>query len=220
MPGNARQLRPVQRTVRHHDEARLNRSPRSVLMIQRAAASSQRSSVIVGLEQRVVVEVVVPRDARGSARRSPARTSTSPSACSRALRAAAGSSTTRRRTARRDSGSSTRCRRSRRAALDDADALEARFAQPRAHQQAAEAAADDRDLDLVEQRLAREARLDVRVVDVVRELRRHLDVLLVAVRAQRACRAPAGTSRAARRDRSRRRRPASTISGCTFMASL
>ena len=64
------------------------------------------------------------------------------------------------------------------------DVLEARLAQAGAHQQAAEAAADDRELDLVEDRLAREARLDVGVVDVVGELGLDLDVLLVAVVAQ------------------------------------
>ena len=60
----------------------------------------------------------------------------------------------------------------------------ARLAQAGAHQQAAEAAADDRHLDVVEERLAGEAGLDVRVVDVVRELGRDLDVLVVGVGAQ------------------------------------
>ena len=71
-------------------------------------------------------------------------------------------------------------------ALDDADLLEAGFAQAGAHQQAAEAAADDRELDLVEHRLAREARLDVRVFDIAGEFRFHLDILAGAIRAQPA----------------------------------
>ena len=49
-----------------------------------------------------------------------------------------------------------------------------------AGEQAAEAAADDDDVDLVEQRVALD-RLDVRVLEVVGELARDLDVLLVAV---------------------------------------
>ena len=70
------------------------------------------------------------------------------------------------------------------ALLDDADVLDAGLAQPRAGQQAAEAAADDDDVDLVGQRLARERRLDVGVVDEVGEVAVDLDVLLVAVGAQ------------------------------------
>ena len=42
------------------------------------------------------------------------------------------------------------------ALLDDADVVDARLAQPRAGEQAAEAAADDQHLDLVGQRLALE----------------------------------------------------------------
>ena len=78
--------------------------------------------------------------------------------------------------------------------------LDAGLAQPGAGEQPAEAAADDDDVDLVGQRLALD-RLDVRVVDVVGERRRDLDVLLVAVGAQALVALLRGTSRAARRDR-------------------
>ena len=54
---------------------------------------------------------------------------------------------------------------------------------PSAGEQAAETTADDDDLDLVVQRITRQ-RLDIRVVDVAREVADHLDVLLVAVGAQ------------------------------------
>ena len=70
------------------------------------------------------------------------------------------------------------------ALLDHADVFDAGLAQARAGEQPAEAAADDDDIDLVGQRLALEARLDVRVLDEVRELAVDLDVLLVAVGAE------------------------------------
>src|SRR5580700_4999558 len=69
-------------------------------------------------------------------------------------------------------------------ALDHADLVEPRLAQARAHQKAAEPAADDGDVDVVEHRRAREPRLDVRVVDVVGEVALDLDVLADAVLAQ------------------------------------
>ena len=69
-------------------------------------------------------------------------------------------------------------------ALDDPDALDPSVAQPRAHEQAAEAAADDRHFDLVEYGFAGEARIDVGILDVVGELGLDLDVLGVAVLAQ------------------------------------
>jgi len=56
--------------------------------------------------------------------------------------------------------------------------------EPRAGEQAAEAAADDEHFDGVAQRLAREAGLRVGIVEEVRELARDRDVLLVPVRAQ------------------------------------
>jgi hypothetical protein len=65
--------------------------------------------------------------------------------------------------------------------LDQAQAPVAGLAQARPHEQTAEPAADDGDVDLVEQRVTREARLDVGVVDIVGELGGDLDVLLVAV---------------------------------------
>jgi hypothetical protein len=68
--------------------------------------------------------------------------------------------------------------------LHHADALEAGLAQPRAHQQAAEPAADDRELHLVGDRVAGEARLHIGVVDVVGIFRLDLDVLARAVLAQ------------------------------------
>jgi hypothetical protein len=70
------------------------------------------------------------------------------------------------------------------ALLDDPDVLYARLAQPRAGEEAPEAAADHERLDLVLQRRAAEPRLDVRVLDVAREAAAHLDVLRVAVGAQ------------------------------------
>jgi hypothetical protein len=51
----------------------------------------------------------------------------------------------------------------------------------RARQQAAEAAADDHDVYFVGERLARETRRDVRIVDEMRESPDHLDVLVVAL---------------------------------------
>ena len=69
------------------------------------------------------------------------------------------------------------------ALLDEPDVVDAGLLQAGAGEQAAEATADDDDVDLVGQRLALD-RLDVRVVDVVGELARDLDVLLVAVGAQ------------------------------------
>ena len=68
--------------------------------------------------------------------------------------------------------------------LDQPDAAVARLAQTGAHQETTEAAAHDRHLDVIEQRLAGESGFDVRVVDVVRELRRDLDVLVVGVWAE------------------------------------
>ena len=69
------------------------------------------------------------------------------------------------------------------ALLDDPHVLHAGLAQPGADQQAAEAAADDGHLHLVEQRRAF-LHFHIRVVEVVRELTLDLDVLLVGVGAQ------------------------------------
>ena len=63
--------------------------------------------------------------------------------------------------------------------LDDANVLDARLAQPRTGQEAAEAATDHHDIDVVLKRLAF-ASLDVGVVDEVRKATTHFDVLLVA----------------------------------------
>ncbi len=68
--------------------------------------------------------------------------------------------------------------------IDDTDALDTRLAQPRSRQQPAEAAADDRNLHVVEQRRAGEARRDIRVVEVMGEPPFDLDVLLVPIGAQ------------------------------------
>src|SRR5437773_240020 len=67
------------------------------------------------------------------------------------------------------------------ALLDHADVFDARLTQPRAGEQAAEPAADHRNIDVIRQWLASEARCYVRVFDEVRELALDLDVLLVAV---------------------------------------
>ena len=86
------------------------------------------------------------------------------------------------------------------ALLDDADVADPGVLQTGAGEQTAEAAADDDDVDLVEQRVALE-RLDVRVVEVVGELPGDLDVLLVAVGAQPLVALGAVLARAGRRDR-------------------
>ena len=67
------------------------------------------------------------------------------------------------------------------ALLDYADVLEAGLAQAGAHQESAEATADDDDLDLVVEGRAFDLVIHVRVVDVARKLGRDLDVLLVAI---------------------------------------
>ncbi len=67
--------------------------------------------------------------------------------------------------------------------VDEADALEPGLAQARAHEQAAEAAADDEEVDFVEHRLARD-RLGPGIVDIAGEVALHLDILRVAVLAQ------------------------------------
>ena len=66
------------------------------------------------------------------------------------------------------------------AALDDADVVDAGLLQPRAGDEAGEAAADDRDRDLVDARRALDRR-DVRVVEEVGEPAGRLEVLVVAV---------------------------------------
>jgi len=58
------------------------------------------------------------------------------------------------------------------------------FAQAGAHQEAAEAAADDGELHGVADRLAGEPRFDIGVVDIARELGLDLDILADAVLAQ------------------------------------
>ena len=68
--------------------------------------------------------------------------------------------------------------------LDDADVVYARIAQPGAGKQAAEPAADHHDLLVVGERRAVDGRIDIRVVEIVRELTLHLDILLVGVGAQ------------------------------------
>src|SRR5579871_3324331 len=63
--------------------------------------------------------------------------------------------------------------------FDDSDALDAGLAQTRAREQAAETAADDHYLDLVVQRSAGEAGIDIGIVDVAAEVTLHFDVLLI-----------------------------------------
>ena len=71
------------------------------------------------------------------------------------------------------------------AGFDDAEVRDAPLLEARTGHQAAETAADDRHVDVQVERLAREIRFDVRIVlGVVRELRRRLDVLVLAVGAQ------------------------------------
>ena len=68
--------------------------------------------------------------------------------------------------------------------VDESDLVEALLAQPRPGHQAAEASANDDDLDLVVERLAGEVRVGPGVVGVVGERPIHLDVLVGAVRPQ------------------------------------
>jgi hypothetical protein len=81
--------------------------------------------------------------------------------------------------------------------IDHADPFDARLSQSRTGEQSAEAATDHHHLDLIEQRLAFEAGLDIGIVEVVGELLLDLDVLLVAVVAQApvALRSVAGPQR-------------------------
>ena len=164
-----------------HDEARAH----PIAAVRRddpaRAASSQRISVTSVWKQRVAVEVELPRRSRGCARGSRAR----------------GEYFSRRDVAElfeqrqvdvrldvaRAPGIAVPVPGAAEVAalLDDADVLDAGLAQPRAGEQAAEAAADHDDVDLVGERRAREAGLDVRIVDEVREVALDLDVLLVAV---------------------------------------
>src|SRR5882757_6821059 len=67
------------------------------------------------------------------------------------------------------------------ALLDHADVLHARLAQTRARQQASETAADYQNVNRVRQGRAREARFDIRIVDVTTKVALHLDVLFVAI---------------------------------------
>ena len=70
------------------------------------------------------------------------------------------------------------------ALLDDANVFDARFAQTRASEQAAEPAADHNDLDFIEKGHTVDGCVDIRIFDVVRESVPHLDVLLVTFDAQ------------------------------------
>src|SRR5262249_23611524 len=67
------------------------------------------------------------------------------------------------------------------ALLDDAKVLHARLAQTCAREQAAEAAADNQNLQRLMQGLGGEAGLDIRIVDIVTEVSPDLDVLFVTV---------------------------------------
>ena len=152
-------------------------------MIQRAAASSQRNSVTPGLHQRVVVEIIVSRDVaavfqdlrseRVFVLRHVAEFFEQRQIAVRfhvAHRAGI--------TVPVPGAAEVAC------ILDHAYAFVSGFAQPRAHHQAAETATDYRKLDVVEHRIALEARLDIGIFDVMRELCLDLDVLRIAVRAQ------------------------------------
>ena len=180
--GDARQLRPVQRPVRHHDEPRAHRvaavgrdDPATVGVVPAQLGD-------LGLEAGVAIEVEVLAD-RPAVGEDLRRLGVL------LLRDVADLLEQRQVDVRLDVARRARVavpvpRAAEVAALlDDADVVDAGLAQTRAGEQPAEPAADDQDLDLVVQRLAFE-RLDVRVVDVARELARDLDVLLVAVVAQ------------------------------------
>ena len=65
--------------------------------------------------------------------------------------------------------------------LDHPEVVDSSLTEARSRAEAAEAAADDRDRDLVVLRLAGEARLDVGIVHVGRELASDVPVLIVAV---------------------------------------
>ena len=68
--------------------------------------------------------------------------------------------------------------------VDQPDALHAELAQPRSGEQSAETGADDRDVDLVGQRCAREIRIAPGIVGESRKRPGDFDVLRDAVRAQ------------------------------------
>ena len=70
------------------------------------------------------------------------------------------------------------------ALFDQPDVFDVCFAQSRAGQQTAEPATDHHHIDVVGQRLAMEARRNVRILDELREVADNLDVLLVAVVAE------------------------------------
>src|SRR5690348_242565 len=70
------------------------------------------------------------------------------------------------------------------ALLDHAEVLDAGLAQPRAGEQAAEAAADHHDFDFVGQWCTRKSGLDIGIIEVMREVALDLAILLVAVRTQ------------------------------------
>src|SRR6202030_4647360 len=67
------------------------------------------------------------------------------------------------------------------ALLDNAEVVDTRLAQTRGRQQSAEATTDNQHPDLVGQRFAGKARIDVRIVHVTAEVALHFDVLLIAV---------------------------------------
>ena len=161
----------------------VNRSPRLVLTIQRAAASSHSSAGDRRLHQRVVVEIVVPRDASAvleNLRRERVFVLRHVAELFEQRQIAIRFHVAHRAGIAVPVPGAAEIA----GALDHAQVLEAGLAQPRAHQQSAETAADDRELDVVEHRRAGEPGIDVRIFDVARELGLHFDVLRVAVGAQ------------------------------------
>ena len=161
----------------------LKTSPRSVVTVQRPASSSQRASLTLRLEAGLLVEVEVLADPLGvlkDLRREGVSF----------LRDVAGLFEQRQIEVGFDvtlgAGIAVPVPGPAKipGLLDDANVGDPDLLQPSRRQQAAKAAADDHHIELFVQRGAREARLDVGVHVVVRELAGDFLVLVVCVRAQ------------------------------------
>ena len=180
--GNARQLGTVQRTIRHADEAGAHAVAAVGLDDPARLGLVPAHAVHLGLEAGVVVEPVVAADplAVGQDLRR---------VTVLLLRDVAELLQQRQIDVRLDvalrAGVSVPVPRSTEVAafLDEADVLHAGLPQPRTGQQAAETAADDDHLHSIRQRLPLN-RCRIGIVQEVRELARHLDVLGVALRPQ------------------------------------
>ena len=180
--GDARQLRPVQRTARHAHVVGAN-------AIAAVGAHDPASGGFVptqlgdlGLEERVVVQVVVLAD-RPAVRQDLGGVGVLllgdvPDLFEQGQIDVGLDVAHRARVAVPVPGAAEVA-----TLLDHADVVDAGFTQTSAGQQPAEPSADDHDFDLVGQRLTHD-RLDVRVFEVVRELARDLYVLVVRVGTQ------------------------------------